>query len=560
MNDRRGSIEPLPSGRLRVRVTGPDGRRGTIGTCDTRDEAEELLVAALAELDASAPVAGDTLGAFGPRFLDRRELRGVRNVGTERVNWKNHVEPSALAELPMKSITRRDVLAFVRELEAKRIDYGRAHRRNGKRLARQTRANILGLVRGALDEALRDGLIEHNPAHRVELAREGARHEPWTFLLPDEQRALLTCHSIPEPDRLLVAFALGTGLRSSEQWRLRLVDLSLEAGDEHVIVRFGKRGKPPKSGKVRRVALFGVALDAVRRWLKLLPTYAVHRVGARRERASHNPIGLLFPGRKGGRRSDGKPVRAWSRYLELAGLAAATRRHDGRPVRWHDLRHTCASSMVAGWWGRRWRLEEVREQLGHSTIKVTERYAHLAAGVVQEAAVEADAAFRGRGGPSGASTPPPPSSASPARSAPPGGAAAAGALLASTSRPARPQVCENAAAARAFVNRRSRVQVSKVAPGGILRDSAAEITSRGRARGRGELAAWARRLLLALAAGEPVERADAHELARGWLELVGGDLAIAVLAGGAYEADRLVDLCELVARLVDGARSGGESC
>jgi hypothetical protein len=29
-----------------------------------------------------------------------------------------------------------------------------------------------------------------------------------------------------------------------------------------------------------------------------------------------------------------------------------------RTVRWHDLRHTCASSLVAGGWGPRWSLEE----------------------------------------------------------------------------------------------------------------------------------------------------------------------------------------------------------
>ena len=48
-----------------------------------------------------------------------------------------------------------------------------------------------------------------------------------------------------------------------------------------------------------------------------------------------------------------------------------------RPVRWHDLRHTCASSLVAGWWGHAWRLEEVKEVLGHSSIVVTQRYTHL---------------------------------------------------------------------------------------------------------------------------------------------------------------------------------------
>ena len=57
-----------------------------------------------------------------------------------------------------------------------------------------------------------------------------------------------------------------------------------------------------------------------------------------------------------------------------------------RNVRWHDLRHTCASSLVSGAWGRPWRLEEVAKVLGHSSIQTTQVYAHLATSVVQEAA------------------------------------------------------------------------------------------------------------------------------------------------------------------------------
>ena len=50
------------------------------------------------------------------------------------------------------------------------------------------------------------------------------------------------------------------------------------------------------------------------------------------------------------------------------------------------LYNTCASSLVSGWWGRRWSLEEVRELLGHADLHTTQRYAHLASDAMAEAA------------------------------------------------------------------------------------------------------------------------------------------------------------------------------
>ena len=65
-------------------------------------------------------------------------------------------------------------------------------------------------------------------------------------------------------------------------------------------------------------------------------------------------------------------------YLSAAGIT--------RPVRWHDLRHTCASALLQGQWGDKWTIEEVSAQLGHSSISVTERYAHLGETVLKKAA------------------------------------------------------------------------------------------------------------------------------------------------------------------------------
>lgn len=63
---------------------------------------------------------------------------------------------------------------------------------------------------------------------------------------------------------------------------------------------------------------------------------------------------------------------AWTRARRETGLKA---------VRWHDLRHTCASWLVQNGVP----LLAVKEFLGHSTIAVTQRYAHLAPTHLREA-------------------------------------------------------------------------------------------------------------------------------------------------------------------------------
>jgi hypothetical protein len=60
-----------------------------------------------------------------------------------------------------------------------------------------------------------------------------------------------------------------------------------------------------------------------------------------------------------------------------------------RNVRWHDMRHTCASSLIQGLWGGApQRLEVVGKMLNHSTIASTQRYAHLGTNPLRELAKE----------------------------------------------------------------------------------------------------------------------------------------------------------------------------
>ena len=358
-----GSITPR-RGRHLARLS-VNGRMRSLGTFDTSEEAERVLSAAASKLASPDYVAvgGTTLREVGERCLDRRELDGVRGIGTERSRFRIHIAPSWLGAMPVKAIAPRDVRQWVEELAKKTT----VDRRRERKVSRSTRRHCVNLVRACFDYAIADDVIETNPARDIKVRQEGDTADGWTFLTPQEQQAIATCKDIPEADRLRILFAMYTGLRQSEQWCLLLADVKVDdSTGPHVIVRYGAPGRATKSNRVRRVPLIPEAVAVTRRWLELLPSYA-----------KENPLKLAFPTPRGHRRDRGKLYG----FHELRKKAGIT-----RPVRWHDLRHTCASSLAAGWWGRVWRLEEVRDLLGHSSVEVTERYAHLATSVIQAAA------------------------------------------------------------------------------------------------------------------------------------------------------------------------------
>ncbi len=363
-----GSIEQhAASGRFLARLPRIYGRT-SIGTFDTEEEAAQQLDGAIAELVSRGGAVGNmTLRGFGAMWLDRRELAGHRNMATDRSRWDKHIAAAQFADWPLVNIRRRDVRNFVEILRRKSAD----DRRGKRKLSDKTVRECLLLLRRCLQDAVDDELIDRNPADKLRVTRTDgkAREEAWTFLTLEEQRAIAQSEKLDEADRLRILFSFGTGLRQGEQWNLELADVTVAGDDPHVVVRYGGPGhQSPKNGKIRKVPLFGVGLDAAKRWLALLPKYA-----------PKNPHALTWPTPSGARRQKSKTY-GFTEALAAAGIT--------RPVRWHDLRHTCASSLVAGWWGVRWSLQEAKEVLGHSTVTVTERYAHLSESTIRARAAE----------------------------------------------------------------------------------------------------------------------------------------------------------------------------
>lgn len=352
----------------------------------TTDAAAWAWLKGMRERATGAPAAPATLLTVGKSWLDDREKAGrVRHVRQERSVWRAHVETWHDAHRPLRSLTRRHVHDFVSRLGAE------------KGVSRQTVKHVLRLVRQVVAHAHDTGVIGADPIATLRVPREAhvSAEDAWTWLRPDEiARVLATC-SGPE-QRALVATAIYTGLRKGELWQLRWSAVHLDADVPDLEVR----GKLKSAHAERRVPLLPPVVEALRAW---------HAVSQPKSKRVVRLDALVWPSASGGeRRSDddmGWASKRW-RAPRASGepgpmrvtLGVVDRAELGRRVRFHDLRHTCASHLVQGTWGRALSLEEVRQWLGHSSIGVTQRYAHMSPKGLRAAALQMSEHLRAKGG------------------------------------------------------------------------------------------------------------------------------------------------------------------
>lgn len=357
-----GSIEER-NGRHRARLR-IGGKRVELGTYDSHDEAAAVLQAAIDKLAAGGTTSGAiTLRDWVERWLEVRELTGaVRSADDDRSRLRAHVLSERWADDPLDAISTRQLRAWVQSLVQRRVRRhdGRGGLRELERtLSRHTIAHIFATLRVCLRDAVEAGHIDENPAQGVRLPKAQYTREPWTYLTQAEIEQLLSCAQIPEPFRLLFTVAIYTGLRKGELWGLRWGDVYLDHATPHLMVRRSRKAAP-KNGKIRLVPLLAPARVA----LEKLRNSAIAPGGM----ATIPPDRLVFATRAGGMRSKWDDAK-WADRRQLAGIE--------RAVRFHDLRHTCASHLLMGTWGHAWRIERVRDFLGHSDVAVTQRYAHL---------------------------------------------------------------------------------------------------------------------------------------------------------------------------------------
>ena len=270
-----------------------------------------------------------------------------------------------IGRVQLQALTPLQIESFYAEL----LDGGG---RNGQRLAPKTVRNTHVVLRKALADAERLGIVPRNAASAAR-APTVTRPE-FTTWSSDDVKAFL---GSVRDDRLYAAFVVlaTTGMRRGEVLGLRWRDVDFDVAQLAVVqtlttVRWEAIISPPKTQRSRRT----IYLDA--------HTVAVLKEHRRDQRAEEGVAGgswdsgndLVF------RDELGRPVhpdwfsREFERLVRIGGVPR---------IRLHDLRHTHATlALKAGVHPK-----VVSERLGHATVGITlDLYSHVTPGIARDAA------------------------------------------------------------------------------------------------------------------------------------------------------------------------------
>ncbi len=226
-------------------------------------------------------------------------------------------------------------------------------------LSPRTASHVRAVLRAALSDAQREGLLARNVASLAKPPRV-AREAP-KVLTPAEARAVID--AMPDPGlQRLVAVAVNTGLRQGELLGLRWTDVDGQAAELHVTqalqrVAGAYRLVEVKSISSRRTVPLTAdavaALEDQRRW------QAEARLAAGSRWRPIPGLGeLVFTTDRGQPLNGTSLTHRFEDALRAAGLPV---------IRWHHLRHAFAGLML----GSGSDLATVSGLLGHSSVSLT---------------------------------------------------------------------------------------------------------------------------------------------------------------------------------------------
>jgi len=266
------------------------------------------------------------------RYIEHDRARKPSTVAGYRWIVNAQLVP-AFGEMRLEDVTTEHIADWVASLTLKP----------------SSRRKALVILHGIFERARKVYRLPMNPATDVEKPPLGRSGDIEVFT-PEEVWALVRA-AASEQDAAMFLAAAFTGLRLGELLALRWRDVDFGASAIRVRSSYAVGAlTTPKSGKVRATPL---APDVAAALAKL----------SQRERFKGDDD-LVFVG-DGGSYLDGSALRR--RYKTALGIASL------RSLRFHDLRHTFGTRMIA-----RADIRRVQEWMGHADIQTTMRYLHYA--------------------------------------------------------------------------------------------------------------------------------------------------------------------------------------
>jgi integrase len=340
----------------------------------TKREAQIERSRLIAELTQGAYVepARTTLAEFLERWLDHARTQ---------VSPKSHERYCELVRCSIVPLLGAIPLSKLQPVTISAA-YARAlasGRRDGKGgLAPRSVHYMHRILRQSLAQAVRWQILARNPCDAVKPPRVERRKS--VTLSADQAAQLLSAlaHSRVYWPTLI---ALATGMRRGEILALRWQHVDRDRGTLQVVetleqTKTSLRFKPPKNGKTRAITLPAFAVAELRRW-KTEQAQELLRLGVRQTSAT-----LVCGQADGEVRSPHDLTNQFRRFLQQM--------KDLPQVRFHDLRHSHATQLLAG--GVHPKIAQ--ERLGHSSISITlDLYSHAVESLQDKAANCVDAAL-----------------------------------------------------------------------------------------------------------------------------------------------------------------------
>lgn len=345
---------PTGAGRRRYRLS--------LGTnVRNQREADAAERALLAEIERrAAPNPAPRLEPAAPTGLPPAAFSGFARLWLDTYA-RVHLKPSTVlrhektirvwlvpyfGDRQLAEISHLDVQRFVAHCA------GGEGKKTGRKLAPKTVNEHLSCLSTMLSRAVVWGYLRRSPCEGVD--RLGQAPEEWDFYTSEETEVwLAACREVAPGWYAFFLTGFRTGLRLGELFALEWGDLDFHRSKIHVR-RSISDGQVtlPKSGKRRIVDMSP----------HLAETLQAHR---------HLRGKLVFCAEDGERLNRDNIKHPWLRITRRAGL---------RQLRHHDMRHSFASQLVA----KGVPILAVQQLLGHASLTMTMRYAHLAPGASQQ--------------------------------------------------------------------------------------------------------------------------------------------------------------------------------